>query len=932
MIIDSSGNNHIITRHGDKRLRSLMSGRMFMGASGVGGDDETAYSFTRDGTDRLTIPSHSDWDFGTGDWTVDFWMRTIDSAVTNELTIGCGTALGTSDWVLYINKSSFGAVFDDWGVNKRLGSWPANWVDLAWMHIAIVRDSDTMRYFINGVSQGTSALSTSYSIPNNSYELRIGNLDFSSWSDDWGGNLDELRISNTARWTSGFTVPTERYTSDANTKLLIHGNEAYTGALTDETTQSCYRLDGTGDYLDAGNHADWTLGTGEFTYEMLIKFDDVSSSQMLISQKVDGSNQIYMNFTTGGTLGFVADIGGTTLANYTGSWSPSVGVWYHVAVCRDNDGTDGIEIYVDGVSLSPTEWNAIDGNNITDLAANLLIGTRASAQYVNGTIAEVKISDTCRYPSGTTFTPETTRWSSDGNTLLLIHGDETKTGTTGSGATFTDSGNTGHTVTENANAVAENGGTFTDSGGTGHTVTENGNARRVGNEPLSGITGDQSWYSFDGTGDYLSIPDSSVWDFSTGAWTIELWMNLSTLTGTQGLISTFKYGANGWHLRYTSNTIRMRNTTGGTDFDAYTSYTGINEWHHVAAVRSGNTVTVYVDGVAGTTGDATGVDCAGQDAGVAIGRLYSDATSFNYTGSMAEIRVSNTARYTTDFTPPTERYTSDSNTKLLIHGDESKSPFADDDNIIVYSFDGTGDYLSVADSSDWAFGTSDFTFEAWMKFDGMGAWYYLFTQWADSSNLMYMAKENTDKFSIYFEDSGGVVGAYLMTSAWSGNAGQWYHIAFQRRDGASPEGEIYIDGVLQTLTEQNAFGANDWADISAPLLIGERGDVTGAEFTGTMAEVRVSNIARYTGNFTPETERYTSDSNTKLLIHGDETKTGTTGSGATFTDSGGTGHTVTENGNAVAENGGTFTDSGGTGHTVTENGNAKAFEGKFYKF
>jgi len=938
MIIDSSGNNHIITRHRDKRLRNLMSGRMFMGASGVAGGDETAYSF--DGTgDYLSIPDSSDWDIGAGNKTISMFVKFNTFA-------GAG---GNS----FISQEEDGTYNDFWQIRHVAGSGlsyrsvsggslivsisaAGEITDTDWHHVAMCKVSDEYGIYVDGIQ--VSYLSDS-STATMSALLTIGTLG-EGLTQFFDGYIDEVLVTNTNYFsaspvvgtTDTITVPTTRHASDSNTKLLIHGNEAYTGALTDETTQSCYRLDGTGDYLDAGNHADWTLGTGEFTYEMLIKFDDVSSSQMLISQKVDGSNQIYMNFTTGGTLGFVADIGGTTLANYTGSWSPSVGVWYHVAVCRDNDGTDGIEIYVDGVSLSPTEWTAIDGNNITDLAANLLIGTRASAQYVNGTIAEVKISDTCRYPSGTTFTPETTRWSSDGNTLLLIHGDETKTGTTGSGATFTDSGNTGHTVTENANAVAENGGTFTDSGGTGHTVTENGNARRVGNEPLSGITGDQSWYSFDGTGDYLSIPDSSVWDFSTGAWTIELWMNLSTLTGTQGLISTFKYGANGWHLRYTSNTIRMRNTTGGTDFDAYTSYTGINEWHHVAAVRSGNTVTVYVDGVAGTTGDATGVDCAGQDAGVAIGRLYSDATSFNYTGSMAEIRVSNTARYTTDFTPPTERYTSDSNTKLLIHGDESKSPFADDDNIIVYSFDGTGDYLSVADSSDWAFGTSDFTFEAWMKFDGMGAWYYLFTQWADSSNLMYMAKENTDKFSIYFEDSGGVVGAYLMTSAWSGNAGQWYHIAFQRRDGASPEGEIYIDGVLQTLTEQNAFGANDWADISAPLLIGERGDVTGAEFTGTMAEVRVSNIARYTGNFTPETERYTSDSNTKLLIHGDETKTGTTGSGATFTDSGGTGHTVTENGNAVAENGGTFTDSGGTGHTVTENGNAKAFEGKFYKF
>ena len=450
-----------------------MSGRMFMGASGVGGDDETAYSFTRDGTDRLTIPSHSDWDFGTGDWTVDFWMRTIDSATTNELTIGCGTALGTSDWVLYINKSSFGAVFDDWGVNERLGSAPANWVDLAWMHIAIVRDSDTMRYFINGVSQGTSALSTSYSIPNNSYELRIGNLDFSSWSDDWGGNLDELRISNTARWTSGFTVPTERYTSDSNTKLLIHGNEAYTGALTDEATQSCYDFDGSGDYLTVPDSSNWRLGggTGDFTIDFWINFNVNTGNQRFLAQSVDGDNQ--WRFGTGGSGAsdgvqfFVAD-GAVTQHLLQYAWSFSTGVWYHVALVRESNVFD---IYIDGTSVA----NTTDTSGIPDLAKELSIGEALATNYLNAKMGEIRISNTARWSSN--FTPETERYTSDSNTKLLIHGDETKTGTTGSGATFTDSGGTGHTVTENGNAVAENGGTFTDSGGTGHTVTENGNAK-----------------------------------------------------------------------------------------------------------------------------------------------------------------------------------------------------------------------------------------------------------------------------------------------------------------------------------------------------------------------------------------------------------------------------------------------------------------------
>ena len=60
-------------------------------------------------------------------------------------------------------------------------------------------------------------------------------------------------------------------------------------------------------------------------------------------------------------------------------------------------------------------------------------------------------------------------------------------------------------------------------------------------------------------------------------------------------------------------------------------------------------------------------------------------------------------------------------------------------------------------------------------------------------------------------------------------------------------------------------------------------------------------MARWTSNFTPAINAYGSDANTHLLIHCGETKTGTTGSGATFTDSGATGHVLTENGNAIED-------------------------------
>jgi hypothetical protein len=168
-----------------------------------------------------------------------------------------------------------------------------------------------------------------------------------------------------------------------------------------------------------------------------------------------------------------------------------------------------------------------------------------------------------------------------------------------------------------------------------------------------------------------------------------------------------------------------------------------------------------------------------------------------------------------------------------------------------------------------------------------------------------------------------------VTSTTSVNDGVWHHVAMVR-DGNTMR--LFVDG-----TEEGTPNVinGSLGDAVAAQQIGTL-DSLGFDYTGLIDEFRISDTARWTSDFTPPTERYTSDSNTLLLIHGDESKTGTTGSGATFTDSGNTGHTVSENGNAIADNptgnGAIFTDSGNTGHTVSEKGDAKAFEGKFYKF
>lgn len=81
--------------------------------------------------------------------------------------------------------------------------------------------------------------------------------------------------------------------------------------------------------------------------------------------------------------------------------------------------------------------------------------------------------------------PQTEAAGNDVYTKLLIHSDTTN----------------GSTV-------------FEDSSGQGHSITANGNAQHSTTTPKAGFG--NSSIKFDGTGDYLSIPDSDNLDLSKG--------------------------------------------------------------------------------------------------------------------------------------------------------------------------------------------------------------------------------------------------------------------------------------------------------------------------------------------------------------------------------------------------------------------------------
>ncbi len=181
-------------------------------------------------------------------------------------------------------------------------------------------------------------------------------------------------------------------------------------------------------------------------------------------------------------------------------------------------------------------------------------------------------------------------------------------------------------------------------------------------------------------------------------------------------------------------------------------------------------------------------------------------------------------------------------------------------------FDGSSDELSVADSSDWDLSNQPFTWELWVNPTDTGAstWPTIVEQYQSSTERTYLRIERQsgeDRYEFEIDSSGT---NFEVVSDGAPNYGSWEHIAVCRVGDVFT---MYVDGVAQSSPITNSLTVNAR---SAPLAMGKwGGGNTDGDYQGYMDEIRVSDVARYTTGFTPQTTQFTSDANTMLLIHSD---------------------------------------------------------------
>ena len=158
-------------------------------------------------SDYISVPDSTDWDLGSGDFTIDMWIRKGADNVSGDL-IQHGTAANNFEWYFKDPGADQNKINFDMGVSGNLLSTSTiTGTDLH--HIAIVRYGNTLTVYIDGVTDGTKDM-TGLSIPANAGTLYVGA--YKGASTFYNGHIDELRVSKgVARWTTDFTPPTSEY-------------------------------------------------------------------------------------------------------------------------------------------------------------------------------------------------------------------------------------------------------------------------------------------------------------------------------------------------------------------------------------------------------------------------------------------------------------------------------------------------------------------------------------------------------------------------------------------------------------------------------------------------------------------------------------------------------------------------------------------------
>ena len=330
-------------------------------------------------------------------------------------------------------------------------------------------------------------------------------------------------------------------------------------------------------------------------------------------------------------------------------------------------------------------------------------------------------------------------------------------------------------------------------------------------------------------------------------------------------------------------------------------------WYKIATVNTSPTISSPSSGAnntLATNGTATTIELVGSDTdpGTTLQNSYAVTTGSltNGGGTTATITTSSTSGGTyTSLSPSTNttnRFFKVTPTTNTSHGGSFSLTFSMSDTISAATtvqnfdlsfvpegsavFDGTGDGLVSATSSNLSMSTGDFTIEFWVYPNNLSSTQIVTDlRKGGGGNDVVVFLDSSSKVNLHADSSTRI------TSSSSISASQWTHIAVVKSSGTTT---LYLGGTADSTTYSDS---NNY--VGTAVTLGKYFNGDQFELNGYISNYReVKGTAVYTSNFTPPTSPLTAITNTQLLTCQENT--------GTITDSSSNNFTMTVVGNTAA--------------------------------
>ena len=637
--LDSSTNNFTITRNGNT-TQGTFSPFSQMGWS---------VQFDRADYNNLLIPSSSDFDFSSGNFTIECWINPQALPAAGDGSFHW--IFATSNLVAFFFSGNI--YFRNQATTELVTPVAHGMSSGVWYHLAFVRSGSNYAIYRNGSSISTGSGST---VASGASALTIAGS--SGFNGITACTLSNFRITNgQALYTGAFTPSTSPLTttsqgatasnvklltcqsnrfvdnSTQNTKTIQFGSGttignrtiqpfspfAPTAAYSAATVGGSGYFDGSGDYLSLPTSANLELGSSDFTFEGWVYLSDTSDRPVMYwNANSSGYAALHVRAITGKWALWMSTSGGSWAIQQSALGTATPNAWSHFAVVRSGTNVklfiNGADVTSGGYTLSGSLMTTYTKNEIGayNTTSNIMLGYIGSSRLTIGGALSISVPTA---PYTTTVTTGTCR--------LLTN--------------YTNAGIT--------DATAKN-------------VLET-----VGNAQISTTQskfGGSSIF-FNGTTDKLITTRSPLFNFGSSDFTVEGWF----YTGSSGTMLALYSMFNG--AKTDTFAIQISGGVAG----AYVSASGggtwgilngtnmgtlnLNAWNHIALVRSGSTWSGYVNGVRGSGFPVTNSSAISAIDGFTIGEAA--GAGFWYSGYIDDLRISRYARYSgASFTPATAAF------------------------------------------------------------------------------------------------------------------------------------------------------------------------------------------------------------------------------------------------------------------------------------